>query len=64
MVEVLDDESVKYTSGTARAMSSRAVNVEMDEEENWVLLLSLSPMQWLWDVEEQIAEGSVMDMTG
>jgi len=46
MVEVFD-ESVKYTSGTARAMSNRTVVDGMDEDENWVLLLSLSPMQWL-----------------
>jgi hypothetical protein len=47
MVEVLDDEIVKYISGRARAMSNRAVVEEMNEDEGWVLLVSLSPMQWL-----------------
>lgn len=33
MVEVLD-ESVKYTSGMARAISKMTVGVEMDEDED------------------------------
>jgi hypothetical protein len=45
-VEVFD-ESAKYISGTARATSNRTVVGEMDEDEDSVLLLSLSPMQWL-----------------
>jgi hypothetical protein len=45
-VEVLD-ERVKYTSGMARAMSNINVGGKMDEDEDSVLLLSLSPMQWL-----------------
>jgi hypothetical protein len=34
MVEVLDDESTKYMSGTAIATSNRTVVEEMDEDED------------------------------
>jgi hypothetical protein len=44
-VEVLD-EIVKYMSGTARARN-KVMARKVDEDEDWVLLLSLSPMQWL-----------------
>jgi hypothetical protein len=44
-VEVLD-EIVKYMRGTARVSNKVKVR-KVDEDEEWVLLLSLSPMQWL-----------------